>query len=382
MLCFPCLSAGDNLGLCSELCRYLTQEDATTPDSVHTDTSSTSSRSSAPPMHTTVRSMSVPASSLSSTSTPTSSEPHDLVNSADDMHTCESLSSLPNSYSVQRKSFIKEICTSDRCMQREEVPMSKFEALPELAESPGDNRYVTSPLSPTGRLNRQESSGTLLPRQRFVVHLPKQDLDRQMMHIYFKSAGMYLVVIGIEDLIENPLIQFDNLFYWVNLIHTYVSPDSVKRVFIVGMYNKSSVKQNHMIKSVQLINNVLVQYRQAVRLSSNEQGCVFLFNRENPVAEVERLCPSLNNLMNIFRHSAKYFAPDLYSSIFHPFKQFNKVVASVAMNVDNKVLESKYEMGQRYQALFPREQVIFPERYFETLSAYSPACISTHSESE
>ena len=138
-----------------------------------------------------------------------------------------------------------------------------------------------------------------MPQHQFILHVPMQDLDRQMAHIYFKSSGIYLVVIGLDDLIENPLIQYENLFYWVNLIHTYISPET-KRMIVVGMYSRSNINEADVLKSMDLVNKVLQQYRQAMRLPLEEQGFLFVFNRENTVPDCQYLCSCIANCLKIF----------------------------------------------------------------------------------
>ena len=254
---------------------------------------------------------------------------------------------------LQHSSSLKGIAASDKYMKRKVVPMHKFEKLTLLHSS-------------------ETEELPQMPKHQFILHVPKQDLDQQMAHVYFKSNGLYLVVIRLDDLVENPLSQYSKLFYWVHLIHTYVSPET-ERMIIVGMYNRSNIKEDDVLKSVNLVNKVLQQYRQAMRLPLEEKGFLFVFNRENRVPDCQYLCSCIAYCLKIFQQSAYSYAKSFYMSIFEPFQSFQQIASRIGLNHDRKVMETKYEMCQRYCELFQKK---VPQHYYETLTAYSPVCIS------
>ena len=387
LLPLPLFILGDNYRLCKQLYKLLSEEGPDTPEgTVYSLHKTTRSNGNIPttnrPGNAFQRSVSVPHNSSYSIT----EETKDLlssISSEDINEVGDSVSPLHNrekdhTQPVRRRtSSFKGISSSDKCMSRAEVPLSKFEKLPDLQHSSEfEIPSVTSPLSP-GSLPRQDSSEAV-PQHRFILHLPNPDLDRLMTHLYFKSSGVYLVVIGLEDLIANPLCQYENLFYWVNLIHTYVSPE-VKRTFVVGMYNRSTVMQTHVLESVRILNNILCGYRQTMRIPFVEQGYVFLFDLENSAAECEYLCSCIANCTKLFYKSSFYYARDFHNSVFQPFPQFQKLASDIALNNDRALLESKYAMGERFQSFFDHHHhVHLPPGYYETLAAYSTACISKH----
>ena len=381
VLPLPLYILGDNHPLCKKLYRLLADEDPpSTPETPPTKRGS----GSLPPTPQRInnnfyRSVSVPNNY--STNEFLSSSSLDDINESDDILlplTARSPAKEKEIKSVRRRSCsFKGISSSDKYMQRTEVPVTKFETLPETQSgSDMDIPVVSSPISP-GNLPHQENLGSSF-QQQFILHLPSQDLDRLMTHLYFKSSGIYMIVIGLEDLITNPLCQFENLFYWVNLIHTYVSPE-VKRMFVVGMYHRSTVNKDYVIESVRILNQILGKYRQSAKIPLIEQGYVYLFDIENSVAECQHLCSCILNCTRLFSTSLYYFAQEFHNSIFTPFKEFQKIASDIGLNNDRALMESKFAMGQRFKFLFDGHQHIhLPNGYYETLAAYSTACISRH----
>ena len=279
----------------------------------------------------------------------------------------------------KRSSSFRGISSSDKFMQRCEMPMNKFEKLPILQENAEmDMSSITSPLSPAN-VPRQVATDTL-PQHQFILHLPLPELDRLMSHLYFKSSGIYMVVIGLDDLIANPVCQYENLFYWINLIHTYVSPDA-KRMFVVGLYRRSTIEQKHVIESLKILNRVLGNYRQMVKIPLEEQGYVYLFDLENQEAECQYLCSCVLNCTKLFATSSYYYAREFHDHVFSPFREFQMIASDIGLNHDRALLESKYVMGQRFCTLFDQQQqstIHLPMGYYETLAYYSTACISRH----
>ena len=383
ILPIPLFILGDNYPRCKELFNVLSTEVSSSPivtrpnklGEVHRANGNLILRSPddrPPPL--TRRSVSVPGPSYSST-TPTSS-------SMDPLQEAGSPQSDGDVPGVRmRASSFKGISASDRYMRRAEMPMSKLEDLPITLNASEAVRPVNITPTTPGGFNPRDNL-PLLHKQQYILHLPSQELDRQTTHLYFKSSGIYLVVVDLEDLVEFPLIQYENLFYWTNMIHTYVTPE-LKRMFVVGMYKRSTVTNKQLFEGIKVINNVLRNYRQAVRIPVEEQGYVYLYNREQEQEECKFLCSSIVNCSTLFCDSSFYFAEEVYKSVFDPFPGFLKIATDLSLNHERIVMETKYTMGQRFKGLYGNHQHLhLPKGYFETLTAFSPTCISKHCESK
>ena len=260
----------------------------------------------------------------------------------------------------RKSSLLKGFTTSHKYMQRQEISVKLSES-----EVRSYSQYHTK--------NPIYLTQDTLSRQQFILHVPTQDLDPQMVHIYFKSSGPYLIVISLEDLVKNPLSQYSKLFYWVNLIHTYIGSEKTKRMIIVGMYSRSRINEDDLLKSLDLMNKILQQYSQAVRLPIQDRGFVFKFDREDRAHCCQDLFSSIVHCLTILRQSAYNYDNRLYMSIFEPFQSFHKIASKIALNHDGKVIERKEEVCQWYYELTQKH---VPQHYYETLMAYSPVCIS------
>jgi hypothetical protein len=377
MLPLPLFILGDNRSLCKQLFNLLS--DDTSPPLINP--SSLSQRNGSLPVspqhpaNNYIRSQSVPSNHFATLSDKDKSSCSSLENIKETEDTVSSLFTTPqpkDEKNVRRRSrSFKGISSSDKYIHRAEVPLSNFESLPQTKDV--DLPMVTSPTNPANFPNQE-------CQQQFILHMPSQDLDRLMTHLYFKSSGIYMIVVGLEDFIENPLCQYENLFYWINLIHTYVSPE-VQRMFVVGMYRRSTVTESDVLDSVRILNDILGGYRQCARNPHIEQGYVYLFDIENSLPECQHLCSYILNCTKLFSTSSFFFVKEFYNCIFTPFKEFQRIASDIGLNHDRALLESKFAMGQRFNSLFGKQHHIhLPSGYYETLAAYSNACISKHCE--
>ncbi len=377
ILPIPLYILGDNYSLCKELFKVLSEDIPSSPagsrppklGQISRGNGSLTYSEDRPPL--TRRSVSVPGPPQYPGKTISSSGSMEAV---DEVTSPQSDTELPN-VRIRASSF-KGISASDKYMKRAEMPLSKLENLPPLQTIESIRPSNTTPTTPG--VFKHRDNLLLLHKQQYILHLPSQDLDRQATHLYFKSSAIYLVVVDLEDLVEYPLIQYENLFYWINLIHTYVTPE-LKRLFVVGMYKRSSVTDKHVMDGIKVINNILKNYRQAVRIPVEEQGFVYLYNRENTEEECKYLCSSIVNCSTLFCDSSFYFAEEVYKSVFDPFFGFLKLATDLSFNHDRNIMETKYTMGQRFKSLYGNHQHLhLPKGYFETLTAFSPVCISKH----
>ena len=270
-----------------------------------------------------------------------------------------------------RRGSCRELSESDKCIERAEVPIEKFEvessSLPNLAKND-----ATTPLQSRPRYGRQFSTRPQIAKQQFILHMLKKDVDRQFAHIFLKLSGIYLVVVGLDDVLGDPLIQYENLFYWLRLIQTHVRPDELKRVIVVGMYHKSEVQRSDLIlKCVQLLNTAIQdQMKQNFSLPTEEKGFVFMFDLDNAQTDLQYLCASIKSLMEFHIDQAWFFFREYFESVFLPFDIFRKVCTQLSQVGKSKVAEPSKNIRKVIGSPLP-------DKAFETVAAYATGCIDS-----
>lgn len=264
------------------------------------------------------------------------------------------------------------LANSDEYILRARAPDGKFEIdakdLPDLSVD-GKDIDPETPVRPPRNLPRQVSHHPPIAQREYILHMFTQKVDRQFAHLFLKPSGIYLVVIALDDIVSDPLIQYENLFNWLRLIHTHVRPDEIRRVIIVGMYQKSQVHCDSL-KCVQHLNTALRdQTKQTLVIPLKEKGYVFTFNLDQAQTEIQYLCTCIRSCMDVFIDRSWYFEKQFFDYVFTPFNGFRNVCSKLM------VKRGMIESSQRIAKLCDAEQL--PEHYFETLAAYAPAFIST-----
>ena len=274
-----------------------------------------------------------------------------------------------------RKGLYRELSESDKCIERAEVPVNKFDvdssSLPDLKTSDAKAQPQPQPHPP--KYNRQSSVRPQTERHQFILHMLKKDVVRQFTHIFLKSSGIYLVVLGLDDVLGDPLIQYENLFYWLRLIQTHVRPDELKRVIVVGMYRKSEVQErsDYILQCVQHLNAAIRdKMKQHFSLPMEERGCVFMFNLDNAQTDLQYLCACIKDLMNINVDQAWWYFRDYFNAVFTPFEGYQRICTEVAKLGKKKVAESAKNIKKIIGSPVP-------ERFFESLDAYATGCIDS-----
>ena len=270
-----------------------------------------------------------------------------------------------------RRGSCRELSESDKCIERAEVHVNKFEvetsSLPNLAK-----HDATTPLQSRPQYGRQFSTRPQIAKQQFILHMLKKDVDRQFAHIFLKSSGIYLVVIGLDDVLGDPLIQYENLFYWLRLIQTHIRPDELKRVIVVGMYRKSEVQRCDLIlKCVQHLSTAIRdQMKQNFCLPTEEKGFVFMFDLDDAQTDLQYLCASIKSLMDIHIDQAWFYFRDYFESVFLPFDSFRKVCTQLSQVGKHKVAEPSKNIRKVIGSPLPNKS-------FETVAAYATGCIDS-----
>ena len=200
--------------------------------------------------------------------------------------------------------------------------------------------------------------------KRYILNMFTQEMDRKFVHLFLRQGGVYVVVVSLEDLVEDPVIQFENLSFWLRLVQTYVSPSGIKRVLIVGMANSGVLSQRE--------HECLGHLEGALRESGfqhvydRDGTSVIVFDRSKPRSSVEHLCHSIGRCMDAITTRAWHMHRQFFESVFQPFSGLTEVLSSISRS--SKMLMSADTMQSLYQ---------YAElNYFDTLAAYSSALIS------
>ncbi len=277
---------------------------------------------------------------------------------------------------------LKDLSQSDKCVERALIPPKKFDidptSLPDLEKDQSLETAESTVSKRPHQLTRMYSTRPEIAECQYILQMLKNDVDRQFAHLFLRSSGLYLIVMGLDDFVDEPLIQYDNLSYWLRLIHTHVKPEEVKRVVVVGTYRKSEVQQqgDMILQCVTHLNTIIrEQMKKVYGIPMKEKGYVFMFDLDQPVTETQYLCACVRSLTDIFVDQVWYFQKDFFETVFRPFELFKKVCANLAQVQDKPVLTNK-----EVQKLYGQRQV--PDTFFETLSAYSSAYISIRHRGE
>ncbi len=271
---------------------------------------------------------------------------------------------------------LKELSESDRCIERALVLMKKFEidpkSLPDLENEPSKDDAANTPRRNPRQFSRMFSTRPEIAEWQYILNMLKKGVERQFAHLFLRSSGLYLIAVGLDDFVHEPLIQYENLCYWLRLIHSHVRPEEIKRVIVVGMYQKTEVQEQEelILECVTHLNTAIrEQLKQVYGIPLKEKGYVFMFDLDNPTTETQYLCTCIRSLTEVFVDQVWYFRQEFFETVFRPFEKFKKVCVSLVELAKQKAIVQATEV----EKLYAPQQV--PDMYLETLSAYSSACI-------
>ena len=263
-----------------------------------------------------------------------------------------------------------EFTQTDDYIERAKVPACHFKIdsthLPFFDRTNEDLQSLQAP----PKIHRYGSTHPEIASPNFVLHMLKQSVDRNLAHLFLKPNGIYLIVIRLEDIVANPLLQYENLFYWLRLIHTHVEPADIRRIIIVGMYSKSELQgeEGSILECVDHLNSAIrEQMKQNYNLPILEGGYIFIFDLDAP-NDLLYLCACIQMCVEVFIDQAWYFQRQFFETVFTPFDFYKKVCADVVKQSRNKVVVRKSKIEQLY--VYKTE---LPERFWETLKIYSSA---------
>ena len=273
-----------------------------------------------------------------------------------------------------------EFTETDDFVERAEVPQSRFKVdsnfLPDFDRTEDDTQ---SPNLPPPTIRRFGSTHPDIASPQYILHMLKQSVDRNLSHLFLKPNGIYLIVIGLEDIVTDPLIQYENLFYWLRLIHSHVEPADIRRIIVVGMYSKSNLQgeESQIIQCVEYLNSAIrEQMRQNYSLPMKEGGYVFICDLDAP-HDLLYLCACIRMCVEVFIDQAWYFQKEFFESVFMPFESYRKVCADVIKQSKNKVVVRRSKVERLYQ-----QRSELPSNFWDTLNIYSSALCSDKSGGE
>ena len=232
----------------------------------------------------------------------------------------------------------------------------------------------TTPISQKPQMMRLTSVRNTASRH-YVPQMFNSGFERRFAHIYLRTAGLYLVTGSLKDLADDPLIQFENLSFWLRLIQQGTVGEE-KRTIIVGMYDSRDKEDLPQITTYTDIlsaalhesdlHKQLFDLNQYKRPASGNHSYVFKFDVAHPVDSCYKLYSRLEQCMDLFAEKTFRFYPECFERVFKAFDGLNVALRElaymekiVASSEDLKTLckqKTGYALG--------------------TLKAYSPALIN------
>ena len=232
--------------------------------------------------------------------------------------------------------------------------------------------YPNGSTHPVG-IMRQTSTAPLTGKKRYILQLPQKNLNRDFTHIFFRRSGIFLITVSLADSMGDPLIQFENLCYWLRQVQTYVGPETIKRIIIVGVHDTvpGDIARLNKINSFIAKLNLAIrenEFKQIMEIS--RERMTLSFNLSAPEESIRDLCRCINKCMDVMIERAWHYEKEFCTSTFQPFTQLGTVLSKVASI--NSIVASSQDLEGCYNYTDPN--------YKKTLANYSQACISPDGE--
>ena len=229
------------------------------------------------------------------------------------------------------------------------------------------NKYITRALMKSSKLS---SPTTLSPTSQlststttdkcFVLNMFTPEVCKSLAHLFLRESGIYLIAISLKDMMENPVLQFENLLFWLRLVERFIRPEDLQRVIFVGMSDGpvKSLKEKECVKKLE----GAIQEAGFKQVYSEDGSFVVTFDRSQPDFSLDHLWQSISRCIISCE------------KVFLPFEG---------------QLLSKIEKIQALKVLMPLETLLSTVKstsadidpVIETLAAYSSALISQRGKS-
>ena len=262
---------------------------------------------------------------------------------------------------------------SDDALNRAMTSAQLFDNIPPLTFARTPSYPGSGGLHPMG-ISRQSSTAPPTGKKRYILQMLQRNRDRPFAHIFFRRSGIFLITVGLVEMMGDPLIQFENLCYWLRQVQTYVGPENVKRIIVVGVHETIPADRARFAK----INSFVSSLDRAIReadfkqiMEISRESLTLPFNLSAPAESVRLLCQCINNCMDVMiERGWCYEKAGFFTCTFAPFSQLGNVVAKISKI--NKIVASSKDIEECYK--------YSDTHYYKTLANYSPACISTEGE--
>ena len=263
------------------------------------------------------------------------------------------------------ESFIRAF-TSEKLFN--ELPAQTFDRTPS---------YPGNGVHPTGLLRQGSRHAPQTGKKRYILQLPQQKLDASFTHIFFRRSGIYLLTVGLMEMMGDPLIQFENLCYWLRQVQTYVGPENVKRIVIVGVHDATPGDTTRLSK----IDKFTAKLEKAIReadfkqiMEISREKLIITFNLNTPEASTRLLCQCINNCMNVMMERVWCYeqSSGFFEQTFQPFTQLSSVAGKISGI--KAIVATSADIEDCY--------IYSDKNYKKTLANYTLACINPEGECE
>ncbi len=253
-----------------------------------------------------------------------------------------------------RISFTTEQSGSDEALRRSLTSVQLFH------RNHPNSREMSYNVPPTGN-------------KRYILQLPRRNLNRHFTHIFFRRNGIFLITVGLVEMMGDPLIQFENLCYWLRQVQTYVGPENMNRIIIVGVHDTLPGDITRLKKVYTLIwkiNEAIREneFKQIMEIS--RERMILPFNLSAPEESIKELCKCINMCIDVMMEWAWCFEKEFFTSTFQPFTQLGSVLSKVALISSIVVSSQDLEDCYNYE----------DKNYKKTLTNYSQSCINPEGE--
>ena len=280
--------------------------------------------------------------------------------------------------STSKRVRMKNLAQSDESFIRAFTSEKLFDSLPPLTfdrtpSYPGNGAAHPMNISRQGSRSHAPQTG----KKRYILHLPRQKLDQSFTHIFFRRSGIYLITVGLMEMMGDPLIQFENLCYWLRQVQTYVGPENVKRIIIVGVHDATpgdSARLTKIEKFTSRLERAIreADFKQIMEIS--REKLIITYNLQTPEASTKLLCQCINNCMNVMIERVWCYeqSSGFFEQTFQPFTQLSSVAGKVSgmksIVANSADIEDCYNYSDK--------------NYKKTLAIYCLACINPEGECE
>ena len=202
--------------------------------------------------------------------------------------------------------------------------------------------------------------------KRYILNMLRPEMDdRKLNHLFLRPSGIYLIVVSMEEIYCDPVIQFENLSFYIRMVQTYVPPRGTKRIMIVGI-SDGPIRNEQESDSLSHLEGAIHESNFHHVHNKRDGTSVILFDRQNVKASLENLCQNISKCVDVMMNRTWHMDPPFFKTVFQPFTGLTDVLSSLNKNQD--VTMSSDSLLSLYDYADPN--------YFDTLAAYSSACIS------